>query len=135
MNILRAQAIIVGLLFGIWPLILRKSGATGNVSSFVFSMFVALVMLPFALPNISDVRLVSWKITILAATMGAIGLLFFNGMLAKASSQTAGQLFVLMIIVQTAVPAIHQIMAAGSLPGTKGVGLVLAVIAAILLTI
>jgi len=42
-------------------------------------------------------------------------------------------LFVLMIVVQTAVPAVYQVIMNGGLSLTKGLGFALAAIAAVLL--
>jgi hypothetical protein len=59
----------------------------------------------------------------------------FNGMLAKATPQNVSTLFVMMIIVQTSLPAIYNVVMNGGMTAIKGVGFVLVIIAAVLLTL
>lgn len=88
---------------------------------------------PFALSNWGDVSNVRWWMVVCSALLGSIGLLSFNGMLAKATPQSVGTLFVLVILVQTAVPAIYQIIMDGGISATKGIAFVLAGVSAVLL--
>ena len=134
MNELQIKALLAGLFFGVWPLLMNKSGLNGNVSSMAFSGLVFLLVVPFALRDHGDLSNVRWILVILAGAVGAAGIMSFNGMLSKATPQTVGSLFVLMIVVQTAVPAAYQVIMNGGLSVTKSLGFVLAAVAGVLLT-
>ncbi len=76
----------------------------------------------------------NWLLVVSAGLLGAIGMLALNGMLAKATPQNVSTLFILMLIVQVVAPAVYQVVV-GGLTLAKGVGFVLAAIAALLLLI
>ena len=134
MNSLQIKASIAGIFFGVWPLIMNKSGLTGNTSSMFFSGMVFLFITPFAVGNIGNISDVKWSFVVVSGIISAIGLLCFNSMLSKASSQSVGMLVILMILAQMSVPAIYQVVQQGSISLNKGLGFVFAIIAAILLT-
>ena len=134
MNKLQIFSVLAGICFGIWPLFMNRSGLTGNVSSAAFCLVALIGVLPFAIKSGSNsLATASWLMVVLAGLFGALGLLFFNGMLAKASMKTVGSLFVLMTVVQIAIPAIYQVIITGRLPLGKLTGFIAAVIAALLL--
>ncbi|MGC9605762.1 MAG: hypothetical protein ABSF56_03375 [Minisyncoccia bacterium] len=112
---------------------MNKSGLNGNVSAMAFAGLVLLFVSPFALSNIGDLSNTKWLMVVGAGLFGALGVMSFNGMLAKATPQAVSTLFVLMIVVQTAVPAVYQVIMNGGLSLTKGLGFALAAIAAVLL--
>jgi hypothetical protein len=133
MDGLQIKALLAGLFFGLWPLLMNKSGLNGNVSAMAFAGLVLLFVSPFALSNIGDLSNTKWLMVVGAGLFGALGVMSFNGMLAKATPQAVSTLFVLMIVVQTAVPAVYQVIMNGGLSLTKGLGFALAAIAAVLL--
>lgn len=130
----QTKAIIAGLFFGVWPLFMNRSGLNGNVSSAAFSMCTLLAVLPFAFYSSGLVLpQANWTMVILAGGTAALGLLSFNGMLANVTAQEVGALFILMTVVQIAVPALYQTYMNGQLPLDKLGGYCAAVIAAYLL--
>lgn len=132
---LELRAILAGIFFGAWPLLMNKSGLNGNVSAAMFSLVVFVIVLPFAIQSGgSTVKDAVWPFAISACIAGAIGLLSFNGMLAEAAAVkvSVGGLIVLMTVVQICVPATYQTVTAG-LTTTRAVGFVFAIVAAILL--
>ncbi len=134
MTDLHYKAILAGLFFGIWPILMNRSGLPGNVSSAAFSLGVAVIVLPFALRQAYTVSFSPvWLMVIGACVTGALGILFFNGMLSKTTPETVGTLFVLMIVVQVSVPAVNQIIMNGELTLKTGAGFAAAIIAAFLL--
>ena len=133
MQSLQTKALLAGLFFGLWPLCMNRSGLSGNVSSMAFSGLVFLIVAPFAIGELKSVTNVNYGMVILAGIFGAIGVMCFNGMLAKATVQSVGTLFVLMIAVQTAVPAIYQAIMNGNVSFSRGLGFVLTAAAAWLL--
>ena len=133
MDNLQIKALLAGLFFGLWPLFMNKSGLNGNVSAMAFSGLVLVFVSPFALSNIGDLSNIKWLMVVGAGLFGALGVMSFNGMLAKATPQAVSTLFVLMIVVQTAIPAVYQVIMNGGLSLTKGLGFALAAIAAVLL--
>jgi uncharacterized membrane protein len=133
MNKLQLGAILSGVAFGIWPLLMNRSGLSGNTSSLIFSFIVLICITPFAAGGISAITNANWLMAILAGIVGAIGVMAFNGMLSKATPQNVGTLFVLMIVVQTVTPAVYSVVMNGGISLSKAIGFVLAAIAAILL--
>lgn len=69
-----------------------------------------------------------------AGFFSAAGILFFNSMLAKASPQEVGMLFLLMCVAQAAVPVIYTIIMNGGLTLIKGIKLAVALLAIVLLS-
>ncbi len=135
MNELVFRALFSGLMFGIWPLMMNRSGLQGSVSS-VSMIFVSfVVVLPFALrAGVGSLSEANWKMAVASGVIAAIGMLSFNSMLAKATKDTVGLLFVVMIVAQTTIPAIHHILVNG-ISTTKTCGFLAAILAAILLAI
>lgn len=136
MTEIQVRAILSGLFFGLWPLLMNRSGLEGNMSSAVFSGTTFLIVLPLALGGMSGTSFtqVKWSFALLAGLAGAIGVLAFNGGLAKLTPQTVGTFFVLMICVQIAVPVINQIITNGNLAMGKVAGFLFAFLAAYLLS-
>lgn len=135
MNNLQVSSIIAGVFFGLWPLLLNKSGLNGNVASVIFSGigFICIALVAFTIGNMTVPAHTNWWLAIGAGAASAIGVLLFNGVLAKASPLNIGTLFVLMLVIQIAVPAIYQVIVSGSLSITKGLGFALAAVTAVLL--
>lgn len=130
----RLSAVLAGVAFGIWPLLMNRSGLGGNTSAAVFSGLAFLVVLPFAIREgglAFNPTMVTFAIG--AGIAGGLGLLAFNGMLATATPAQVGRLFVIMILVQVAVPAIYQVIMDGGVSLKEGVGLGFALMAALLL--
>lgn len=133
MESLEIKSAIAGILFGIWPLIMNRSGLSGNLGTFIFALVVLLCVFPFAAGSLQNIGKAHWIFAIPAGIVGAFGLLLFNSVLSKATPQNVGVLIVLMIIVQTIIPAIYQAIMSGGMPFTKIAGLVLAAAAFLLL--
>ena len=133
MESLEIKSVAAGILFGIWPLFMNRSGLAGNLGTFVFASVVLLCVLPFAAGSLSNIENAHWVYAIVAGIFGALGLLAFNSMLSKTTPQNVGILIVLMIVVQTVVPAVYQAIMNGGLPFSKIIGLVLAAVSAVLL--
>jgi uncharacterized membrane protein len=134
MDNLRLSAVLAGVFFGVWPLLMNRSGLSGIMSSTVFTAIVLVCLSPFALSSVGQISDANWTMAISAGVVGAFGLYFFNGMLTTATPQQVGSLFVLMIVVQTAIPAMYQVVMTGELTTTRAIGFVLAFVSAVLLT-
>jgi len=130
---LEIKSVAAGILFGIWPLLMNRSGLSGNLGTFVFAAAVLLCVFPFAVSSLQSIGTANWIWAVAAGILGAIGLIAFNTVLSKTTPQTVGTFFVLMIVVQTVVPAIYQAIMNGGLPFSKIVGFVFAAVAAVLL--
>lgn len=130
------RAVLAGLFFGVWPLMMSRSGLGGNLSSLVLALVMLVCIFPFAfghLGDLSDAHGMNWMMAITAGVFGAAGILLFNGVLAKATSEQVSALFVLTIIVQTIVPAVYQVVMTGGITPLKLLGFTFAAIAATLL--
>ncbi len=55
MGELQFKAIVAGVFFGIWPLLMNKSGLSGNVSSAVFGLGVLMIVAPFAFYELRNI--------------------------------------------------------------------------------
>ena len=116
MDPLYLKAILAGLCFGLWPLFMNKSGLNSVEASAALSLF-----------------LLRWQMVLPACLFDALGLLALNSLLSSASSAQAGSAFVIVTVVQVAVPAAYLAMLAGGLTPRSGIGLVAAAIAVYLL--
>lgn len=123
---LYVRAVVAGIFFGIWPLLMQRSGLNGMFSAFLYVGIVLICVAPFALSNIGSLENVQWWMVAGAGLTGAIGIIAFNDLLAKTTVDQVGMLFVVMILVQVLVPAIYHVVTNGGLSFTKGIGFVLA---------
>ena len=135
MNNLQISSIIAGVFFGLWPLLLNKSGLNGNVASIIFSGigFICIAVVAFTIGNMSIPTHTNWWLAIAAGAVSAVGVLIFNNVLAKSSPLNVTTLFALMLVVQIAVAAIYQVIISGNLSITKGLGFIFAVATTVLL--
>src|SRR4051812_6110918 len=113
MEDLKFKAALAGLFFGIWPLVMQKSGLNGIASSIIFTGCATVMLLPFSSGSWGGLSDTKWVLVFIAGALGAYGLYNFNAMLAKTTPQNISTLFVIMILVQTAVPAIYQLIISG----------------------
>ncbi len=131
----KVMALVAGLCFGIWPLMMARGGLSGNVASLVFATISMIFIIPFAVGSLSGLAQAKWMIVICAGIIGAVGLLSLNGMLLKSTPANVSSLFVTMVVVQIAVPVIYQMFMVGGVTMTKAVGFGFAIVAAILLSL
>src|SRR4051812_16547682 len=97
------RAVVAGLFFGIWPLLLRKSGLPSNFASLVFLLGSIVCVFPFTFTEANGAYAANWYMAIGASVTGAIGLLFFNGMLSDAKPGEVSSLFVVAMLTQISV--------------------------------
>jgi drug/metabolite transporter (DMT)-like permease len=134
MNDLQIKAVLVGVTFGIWPIVISKSGLNGYVAAVLYTLVGLLVMIPFVFGHLAGPMMTRGLIiAVIAGLIGAGGMLLYTSMLSKAPAQNVGTLLVTAFMVQLAVPAIYQIFRGGQMTVTRGVGLVAAFAAAVLL--
>lgn len=72
MNELHLKALLSGILFGVWPLLMNRSGLIGNVAAGAFSLGCSIAILPFALHSIvggQHLANSNWLVVFLAASM------------------------------------------------------------------
>ena len=60
MENLKLQAVIAGVFFGIWPLLMNRSGLNGNFSSFVFTAVILVCIAPFAIGHAGNLSQANW---------------------------------------------------------------------------
>ncbi len=128
------RTIIAGLFFGMWPLLMNRSGLAGNLSSAAFAGIALLIVLPFAVHGgFQSLQTVKMSFVVAAGIAGGIGLLAFNGMLARVTREQVGMMFVIMIMVQATVPVVYHIVMTGDYSLRKLAGILAAFVAIILL--
>jgi hypothetical protein len=134
MDAIILKAVASGTCFGIWPLFMNKSGLNSAEASAALSVFLLAVVSPFLLANgLPPLSAVRWEMALPACLFDALGLLALNSLLSSASSAEAGRAFVIVTVVQVAVPAIYLAILAGGLTLKTVFGLAAAVIAVYLL--
>ncbi len=134
MNELVIRAVIAGVGFGLWPLVMNRSGLAGNVSAAAFSLIVFLCVMPIALmSDWSTIKTANWYFTVGAAVLSGSALIAFNGMLSKATLQEVGMLYLVVLMVEITLPAIYHVINNGLSP-LKALGFGLAVVTAVLLS-
>ncbi len=133
MLVLRMMAIVAGLFFGAWPLLMNRSGLSGYLSAFVFAALALMTVTPFAFSQgFSGLKSSSPFLYLGAGMAGGVGVIIFNSVLSQASYKDVGSLFLVMIMAQITVPSIYNMVENGVEP-KKLAGIAAAVIATILL--
>jgi len=103
-------AVLAGISFGIYPLLANRSQMQGNPLSLSLLLMGVVLCAPFALkqgihlPNQSGLMFL-----VSAGAFFGLGMLFFTGMLSKASTTQVASMFILMTVVQIAVPVVWQV--------------------------
>jgi len=70
----------------------------------------------------------NWWWGVIAGVIGGIGILVFTPTISKLEPEKAARMFLIILLVQTAVPAIYQIIV-GGINYTKIIGIILAIVA------
>lgn len=127
--------VLTGICFGIWPLMMNRSGLSGTPASVIFiGTSMLFVLTVAALTRSFDFSgNVHWPIAIGASILGGIGLLSLNAGLAAISPQMVGKLIIVMILVQIAIPAVYDMYMNTGIELKTVLGIVFAVVAAALL--
>lgn len=135
MSNLYVKAILVGMFFGIWPLVMNRSGLSGNASSLVLAVVMLGCVLPLSVGDIGSFSNpeVKFGFAVVASLLGVVGILFFNSILASTTPQNVSLFLVLVFIVQIVVPSVYHVVMTGGITVAKGIGFALAVVSAILL--
>lgn len=131
--------LVAGLLFGLWPFLMNRSGLNGSISASVFALTVAVFVVPFGLHQITTSGMpattpLGMSYAIGAGIIGGIGMLIFNWVLANTPTTQTAITFMLIVLVQTAVSAAYQLVIAREMTLDKAIGFVFAIIAGVLLT-
>ena len=133
--ILYLKAVLAGLCFGSWPLFMNKSGLSGHLSSLVLVIIMLFCIFPFAIRDIAGILNANWVMWLIASILGALGILFFNSVLAEVSSKDICVYFIIVALVQISVPAIYGVFVNGEITITKALGFAFAFVAAVLLSL
>lgn len=128
------KMIITGVVFGVWPLLMNKSGLVGTTATATIAFIVMLLVLPVGVYHGLTFVGSKWWFAVIAGCFAALGMLMFNSMLAKATRDEVGRLFVIMLVFQTAVPAVYHAYVNGGLTLKSGAGFLTAIITVFLLS-
>lgn len=110
MNELQIRAVIAGVCFGAWPILMNRSHLNGHVSPALIGLILFVGSLPLAILNFNKVTTdTNWILAISAAVIILLGNFPFATMLDKAPRPIVSSLIVLMVVTQIAVPALYQI--------------------------
>lgn len=127
------QAVLAGLMFGIYPLLLNKSKLGGNIMAAVFTFAVFMFIFPFATGQIKNLAGADWRMLLGSAAVSAIGMMCMTSYLASSSQSSVGLLVILMVVIQAIVTACYQIAMDRGVSLAKVVGFGCATAAIILL--
>ena len=130
-------SIWAGVIFGAWPLIMKKSGLTPMAAAFVLTLMSFVAYVPFlsrADYRTTGVLTVGFGLAALAGVMNGMGTIFFQKMVAdKSIDITVG--YLLVILTQIVVVSVGAWLFYGDVFTWKKVaGLFTAALAAYLLT-
>ena len=131
---LYTRAVIAGMLFGAWPLVMRYSGLSGNAAAISYAGISLACMLIYVF-TMGGMRIETayWQYAIIAGLLGAGGLILFGNGLMQAPKDVVGSFVVIMIVMQSLVPAAYQLYLEKNLSLPRALGFGAAIAAAILL--
>jgi len=128
-------AVISGVCFGAWPLLMRFSGLAGNMSSFVMFVGSTCVTVAFiaAFGSFSIQGSPDYRYAVGSVLIGAMGMLLFTNMFAQAQQNDVGRLIVLTTLVQVMIPILYQMFVIGDQSIRRISGVICALVAIVLL--
>lgn len=75
----------------------------------------------------------NWWLGVIAGVVGGIGILVFTPTISKLEPEKAARMFLIMLLVQTAIPAIYQIIV-GGIVLKRIIGVIFTILAVLFLT-
>ena len=134
MNELQIRAVVAGILFGMWPILMSRSHLNGYISPTLIGLVLFVGSLPLTLLNLNKITPdVVWRLAIASTVVILMGNFVFAVMLEHSPKDKLSSLFVLMLVAQIAVPALYQIFLAGKVTASQAAGFAAAAVAAYLL--
>ncbi len=136
MYTIQIKGAAAGVCFGIWPLIMNKSGLNGYMTIMVFVVFSGLMALPFALYNPGDLAQVNWRMVVWAGLFSGIGVMLYNSAIMSivpGMKLTVSGLIVLQLVAQAVAPALYETITQGDFSPRRLLGFVCASLAVVLL--
>lgn len=126
-------ALVSGFFFGLWPLIMKRSGLDGFTSALLFELVALLTVMPFSIHSGITIANTKWWFGVTAGVVAGFGLVIFTSALAKATQFEVAKVFLIMLAIQAAVPALYSVIINNGLNIRTGFGLVTAILTVILL--
>jgi len=133
MDKMQLRAVLAGVFFGIYPLLLNRAKLGVNISSAAFCLVVFICVAPFAYGEVGQLRQTYWVMLLGAGVASAAGMLSMTGFLVKVPADSVAPLIVLMMVTQTVLTACYQIYMDGGVSVSRFLGFVLAAGAIVLL--
>lgn len=97
---------VAGICFGLWPLVMNRLRLDPFATVIIFLAGSLLFALPAAFfGHWSGITGSQWRIAAVACAISAVGTICFNRMLATTIVSEVANMFLLMLVVQVAVPA------------------------------
>jgi len=129
-------ALTAGLSFGIWPIIMQRSGLNGYMQAFIFSVTLMLMTSVPAMTDYGEVKSVKWSLAIIASVIAGFGTMFYTSSIARAFSmkQSLAMVILAQILVQTMVPVIIEAVQTKSIGMQRVIGCMLAITSLVFLT-
>ncbi len=129
------RMILAGILFGVWPIAMNRSGLSGNTATAIYGLVAVTIVVLFTAKDFNTLSVsgVNWPMIILAGCCGGFGLILFGEAMTSAPKERLAFLFVSMTVVQLATPVLFHLIVTQSLTVKQGFGLAAAFFAAVLL--
>ena len=113
MNDFWFRVVVAGICFGVWPLVMNKSGLSGNLSSLVLTLIVLIIVGSVSFGDIGKVVGVNWWAVVIASVVSAVGLLALNGGLATVTPQQVGVFLISITLIQVSAAALYHVIQNG----------------------
>jgi len=114
---------VAGICFGLWPLVMNRLRLDPFVTVIIFLAGSLLFALPVAFfGHWSGITGGQLRIAALACAISAVGTICFNRMLATTTVGEVANMFLLMLVVQVAVPAAVLLRTGASMRQIAGLG-------------
>jgi drug/metabolite transporter (DMT)-like permease len=129
----QTKAILAGIFFGFYPLMLKHSKLGGNMTALLFSLAVFIVIIPFAWKEMATLPNTFWPPIIGAGVVSAFGMLCMVSMIAETPQKNVGILMLSVMVTQAVVTVLYQVVLDRGITLTKVIGFACAGIAIVLL--
>ena len=126
------SAVFSGVLFALNPLIISRSGLSG-VSATLLSAIAGAVVISAIAAFHKPVLNGSWWLPLAAGFLGSVASLIFVNTIMRTPHSSVGIFIIIVLVTQVSVNALYHAWVNGGIDLKTGIGLLAAVIAAILL--
>ena len=130
---LNLKLIVAGVVFGLWPLVLNRTGVGGNTATAILTAIICLMALPFALRSGIPSQGVAWGLLIVCGLLWGFGTLLYNDVLVRAPKEVLGTSIILMLVMQAVAPVLYHVTVNAGVTLKQAIGIGAAFVAVVML--